>query len=311
MTQPQRKVAKMAIRNLAATVAALRGFIAAKATQAHAKSLVLGLSGGADSALVFLLCVGIPEFKTIAVTMPVHSSGSAAGRARELAEKFGVPCLTTDLSPAHDIIATQAFDQLRAAGLPVERNNASDGALRSCLRAPTLDYFGKLTNGIIVGTGNRDEDEVTRYFQKRGDGAVDISPIAKLHKSEVYELLRFLGCTEAILNAVPTADLWGPDSGQEDEKQLGLSYPEIEWAIQMNDRSGDRVFDLNGDGSKVTPVSLLAASTAGDGTPLTPRQVQVIEQLRKMDLVSRHKAAMPPVFDPRSLADENGQPLFG
>jgi NAD+ synthase len=149
----------------------------------------------------------------------------------------------------------------------------------------------KLHNALIIGTGNRDEDEVARYYQKRGDGAVDVSPIAKLHKSEVYQLLRFLGCTEAIINAVPTADLWGPESSQEDEKELGISYPEMEWAILENDKNG--VLNMgNGYGYMPDPLNTITA--------YTPRQIEVLKKLQKMEQVSRHKASPPPVYDIRN-----------
>lgn len=246
-------------------------------TKAGATGGVFGLSGGADSALVAILTKRAFPDNAVGVLMPCHSSQNSLDRANELARSIDLKTFTVDLSKAHESITSQI-----SVGFGVDHKMAMAG-LRSCLRAPTLDYVAKLHNALIIGTGNRDEDEVARYYQKRGDGAVDISPIAKLHKSEVYQLLRHLGCPQSIIDAKPTADLWGPDSGQEDEKELGISYAEMEWAISEND--GHEVIK----GEWVNLERFLTYS---------PRQVEVIKKLRSMERASRHKIHIP-VFDIR------------
>lgn len=252
---------------------------------AGATGAVFGLSGGADSALVALLCKKAFPENSVGVLMPCHSSKSSLDRAYELAGQINLTTVCVDLSKAHDSIV----GQLRTS------NNRMHGAgLRSCLRAPTLDYVAKLQNALIVGTGNRDEDELARYYQKRGDGAVDISPIAQLHKSEVYQLLKFLGCPQSIVDAVPTADLWGPDSGQQDEQEMGISYPEMEWAIKENERTSIVTPDRP-NGFEMDAMFVLK---------YTARQVEVIEKLRAMEKSSRHKANMPPVYNIRSFHPE-------
>ena len=274
-------------KDLDIITAKLTNWIKTKIDEAGAKSAVVGLSGGADSALVAILCQQVVP--TYVVKMPCHSSPSSLARADELIVAFPkLKPLRIDLIEAFQSIAHQVNESLGH-----DSNNASDGALRSCLRAPTLDFVAKRVNGLIVGTGNRDEDEVTRYFQKRGDGCVDISPIAKLHKSEVYQLLTYLGCPKSIIEAVPSADLWGPNSGQEDEKELGLTYKEIEWAIGFNDRSEIFTFDGDDDYSKFPRTELLT---------LTARQFEVLKKVAHLEKISRHKAEVPPVYDVR---DEN------
>ena len=264
----------MSVKNLDLTAQVIGNWISEQVAAADLKGAVVGLSGGADSALVALLCkrAGIP---LTCVLMPCGSSQSSLDRANELAEKHGLKTVKVNLEAAFNSIVDQLEGQLVSA-VP---ENASKGALRSCLRAPTLDYVGKMTQSLIIGTGNRDEDEVTRYFQKRGDGCVDCSPIARLHKSEVYELLKFLGCTQAIIDAVPSADLWGPESGQADEKELGISYQEVEWGVrQLNDKQTVRFEEL------------------------TQRQFEVLQKLIKMERASKHKAQTPPVLDVRNPA---------
>lgn len=248
-------------------------WIKEQANEAGAKALVVGVSGGVDSALVAALCQKT-GLKTVGVIMPCHSSPSGIERAWEVSRKFTHNVHLVDLETAFKSI----HSQIPAVGdQPLDQVRACEGALRSCLRAPTLDFVAKLYGGIIVGTGNRDEDEVTRYYQKRGDGSVDISPIAKLHKSEVYELSRFLGVPESVLKATPSADLWGPDAGQEDEKQLGITYPEIEAAIRLAEA------DCYGD---VTAEDLTRAVLATKDA----RMREVLIKLADMENASRHKA---------------------
>lgn len=275
------------IKDLPRAATAIANWIEAKATEAGAKTLVFGLSGGIDSALVALLCkmTGLP---CVGVLMPCQSSESSIKRANQLAKKHDIKTFEVYLDDAFDVISDQV---LHGLGLkPMDVGNAANGALRSCLRSPTLDYVGKITNGIIVGTGNRDEDEMTRYFQKRGDGCVDISPIAKLHKSEVRQLSEFLGCTKAILDAKPSADLWGPEAGQVDENELGMTYDEIEKGIK---EFGPL---LNTIPFRTDPVPL-------PGGNYDERQKFVLEKLQRMEYVSRHKASPPPVFQLRDFPD--------
>lgn len=274
------------------------------ATKAGVKCGVLGLSGGVDSALVALLWkrTGLP---LLCVNLPCHSSSSANERAKNFAVEYDLQFRTIDLSAAHDAL----YNQLKETNFPVDgmmNNPIAVGGMRSTLRPSALNFLTNVHHGIIVGTGNRSEDHITRYFQKFGDGNIDISPIADLFKSEVYQLFSYLAtyvlspqaiqnqsdwavgkatiCLDisipssarAIYDAKPTADLWGPDGGQEDEKELGISYDEIEWA--------DRV-DMN------THIIFNDADPAKseDFYRYTGRQQQVLAKLHAMEKASRHK----------------------
>ena len=277
------------------------------AENAGINTLVVGLSGGIDSALVALLCkeTGLP---TVCVNMPCHSSGSSYERAKNFAEEQNLNFMTVDLTSAYDSILMQMTEDKRAKSLTNEgmNNPVALGGLRSCLRAPTLSYVALATHGLIMGTGNRSEDNLIRYFQKYGDGCVDVSPIADLFKSEVYELFYHMtGMTSetrtnvnageadtvevyhgppaavAIFMATPTADLWGPDGNQTDEDELGISYDEIEWADRQNMLTG----------SLGTPIII------DDGDPTkhkswmgyTARQRFVIAKVHQLEKISRHK----------------------
>ena len=266
--------------------------------KAGAKTLVLGLSGGIDSALCALLIqrAGIP---LVCVNLPCHSSPSAYNRAKAFADEIGVKLLKVDLSVAHGDIT----DQLAGQASHDWDSKGSAGGLRSCLRAPTLSFLAHATNGLIVGTGNRSEDRITRYFQKFGDGCVDFSPIADLFKSEVRSLFKFLaeedGTLEdmmpgakAIYDAKPSADLWGADSGQEDEKELGISYDEIEWADRQDVATQYTIEGIAGHDQEVPGIIFREDSPTISlrWESYTPRQQEVILKLNRMEKTSRHKS---------------------
>ena len=190
----------MSIVNLKGTRDYIVNWLRGYAENAGIRTLVVGLSGGVDSALTALLAkaTGLP---TLCVAMPCHSSGFSLERAKAFAEEQGLDLMTIDLTSANDSIVDQIklINKLDDAeyhrSILTEKgmnNPIALGGLRSCLRAPTLSYFALATNGLIMGTGNRNEDNLIRYFQKYGDGCVDVSPIADLFKSEVYELFAYM-----------------------------------------------------------------------------------------------------------------------
>lgn len=266
--------------------------------KAGAKTLVLGLSGGIDSALCALL-IQRADIPLVCVNMPCHSSPSAYNRAKAFADQdLDCGLLKVDLSAAHAVIA----DQLTGQASHDWDSKGSAGGLRSCLRAPTLSFIAHATNGLIVGTGNRSEDRITRYFQKFGDGCVDLSPIADLFKSEVRSLFKFLAeedsrgtmlqGAKAIYDAKPSADLWGADSGQEDEKELGITYDEIEWADREDVATQYTIEGIAGHDQDVPGIIFR------DGIPnmhpkwgsYTSRQQIVLAKLHIMEKISRHKS---------------------
>ena len=104
---------------------------------------------------------------------------------------------------------------------------------RARLRMTTLYYFAALNGYLVAGTGNKVEDFGVGFYTKYGDGGVDISPIADLMKSEVYEIAKYFGVNNEIIDAAPTDGLWGDN--RTDEDQIGASYDELEWAMKMQD----------------------------------------------------------------------------
>ena len=104
--------------------------------------------------------------------------------------------------------------------------------VRARFRMTSLYYYAQMNNYLVVGTGNKVEDFGIGFFTKYGDGGVDISPIADLLKTEVYQLSEELGVNNDILIAPPTDGLWGDE--KTDEEQIGANYPELEWAMNFN-----------------------------------------------------------------------------
>lgn len=287
----------MTIVNLEKTEKYIVNWIRDYANNAGIKTLVVGLSGGVDSALVALLCkeTGLP---TLCVNMPCHSSSFSHDRAKAFAEEWDLSFTVVDLSESHESIMSQIkYEPLNESKQTITeeglKNPIAVGGLRSCLRAPTLSFFALATTGLIMGTGNRSEDNLTRYFQKFGDGCVDICPIADLFKSEVYELFAHMAklqteqiamgssASAAIYNATPTADLWGPDANHEDESELGISYDEIEWADRQNEQT-----DM-GDGGIV--VSREDPTKHRAWQAYTGRQRKVIAKMHAIEKATRHK----------------------
>jgi NAD+ synthase len=202
----------------------------------HQKGFVVGVSGGIDSAVTSALCArtGLP---TICVEMPIHQTQSHVTRALEHVAQLQSGFANVSLERAD---LTETFDML-ANRLP---KNASQPAIdlglantRARLRMTTLYYIAGLHSHLVAGTGNKVEDFGVGFFTKYGDGGVDLSPIADLTKTEVYELAKAMNVVESILRAKPTDGLFGDD--RSDEDQIGASYPELEWAMDLRDRGVD------------------------------------------------------------------------
>ena len=192
-------------------------------------SFVVGISGGIDSAVTSTLCA-MTGYKTVVITMPIHQNQDETDRGVDhsnwLKEKFkNVEILNIDLSEAFDVLIKS---------IPEKFNDKLAYAnARARIRMSTLYLIAGNSNGIVVGTGNKIEDFGVGFFTKYGDGGVDISPIADLMKSEVYAIGKKLKIIESILIAKPTDGLW--DDGRTDEDQLGVSYDELEWAMNYKD----------------------------------------------------------------------------
>lgn len=227
------------------------------------QGFVVGVSGGIDSAVTACLCAATGR-RTLLLNLPIHQAADQKARGAEHSASLVKrhPC-----AEAATFDLTAAFDTL-AAALPTEiRDDLTMANTRSRLRMATLYAFAGHHRLLVAGTGNKVEDFGVGFFTKYGDGGVDIAPLADLMKSEVYALGRALGVSAAILAAPPTDGLW--DDQRTDEKQIGATYAELEWAM----RQGGQAADEN----------------------LTSRQREVLAIYRRFHTANRHKMEPIPV----------------
>jgi NAD+ synthase len=200
------------------------------AEKSNVNGFVIGISGGIDSAVTSALCAKT-GFPVLCLEMPIHQAKNQITRAYNHIEWLQKNFKNVSLKQVN---LTTVFDNLVAAFPPVENEEQRLMSLantRARLRMTTLYYFAALNGYLVAGTGNKVEDFGVGFFTKYGDGGVDISPIADLMKSEVYEIAKYLGINDDIIIAAPTDGLWGDD--KTDEDQIGASYPELEWAMKQ------------------------------------------------------------------------------
>jgi len=192
------------------------------------KTLVVGVSGGIDSALTSTLCA-ISGVKTLLVSIPIHQRTQEVNNATTHME-----WLEKDYSNIEtmNIELTNLFEEY-VSTIPLKYQCELGFAnSRARLRMTILYQMATKENGLVVGTGNKIEDFGIGFFTKYGDGGVDISPIADLTKSEVKELARFCQVDKKIMEADPTDGLW--EDGRTDEIQIGATYKDLEWAMDFN-----------------------------------------------------------------------------
>ena len=188
-------------------------------------TLVVGVSGGIDSAVTSTLCA-MTGLKTIAVSIPVRQNidqhNLSLRHLKWLKNNFNkVENKIINLDDVFNVFAHSMKD------FDNERAFANS---RSRFRMTTLYQIAQSNHGLVVGTGNKVEDFGVGFFTKYGDGGVDISPIADCTKTEVWEMGATLSIIVDIIKAKPTDGLW--NDNRDDEKQLGLTYQQIEEAMK-------------------------------------------------------------------------------
>ena len=202
------------------------------AQKGNFSSLVIGISGGIDSAVTSALSAKT-DIQTHVVTMPILDHQTLNNRGNNHVEwlKKYFSNITH-----HHIDLSRVFNEFKAE---LKNNNSEHGYAntQARLRMTTLYQIAASNNGIVVGTGNKVEDFGIGFYTKYGDGGVDISPIADCLKTEVWDMGKELGIIQEIIDADPTDGLW--NDGRTDEQQVGLSYKEIEEAM-LNEKSPNR-----------------------------------------------------------------------
>ena len=202
--------------------ARVQEFIKKQVDRAGSDGIVLGLSGGVDSAVTAYLCSrALGSSSCLALLMPNSASTppSETVDGLQVAARLSMPHRImpigdmVDVATAHDVGAPSDAMIRRARG-----------NLSARIRAALLYYEAQQRNCLVVGTGDRSE-HMMGYFTKYGDGACDMLPIASLYKTQVQELAGFLGVPSNIAQKDPSPHLW-PDHTATGE--LGLGYNDID-----------------------------------------------------------------------------------
>ncbi|UOQ93856.1 NAD(+) synthase [Halobacillus shinanisalinarum] len=196
-----------------------------KVKEANVEGLLVGVSGGIDSAVVaHLIKRACPEH-SLGVIMPCKSQSSDQEHAYKVIESCGISSLTIDLTETHNVMFPSIQKQLnKSASLNEENQKLADANLRARLRMSTLYTIATNHRYLVVGTDNAAEWH-TGYFTKFGDGGVDLVPLVHLTKGEVKGLAKHLEIPAEIIHKQPSAGLW---EGQTDENEMGTSYEMID-----------------------------------------------------------------------------------
>ena len=234
----------------------ITGWMQKQADDAGADGLVVGLSGGLDSAVTAILCKKAFPEKSLALIMPCGSRQDMAD-AKEFAKRIGIDCREVALDRVHE----EMLAAIKESG-----DRIAEGNLKARLRMCALYFFANARNYLVVGTGTRSELGLG-YFTKYGDGAADLLPLAGLLKTEIKELAKTLDVPENIIAKKPSAGLW---KGQTDEKELGMSYAQIDYALERIAAGKESEIDA-----------------------------EVLEKIRKRISASEHKRGLPRQFSLR------------
>jgi NAD+ synthase len=227
-------------------------FIRGQLRQAGFDRLVLGLSGGIDSALVaYLSAEAIGAERLLCVLMPYRTSSEASrADATEVVQRLGAATETVDISPMVDGFF---------AGIP-EASPLRRGNVMARQRMTVLYDRSVTWGGLVVGTGNKTESLIG-YTTLFGDSACAFNPIGDLYKSQVRQVAAAIGVPEAIIRKPPSADLW---PGQTDEGEAGFSYPILDrllfWRVDKR-RTDEEMAALGFDPELVARVDRMIATS--------------------------------------------------
>lgn len=228
---------------------------------AGTEGFIIGISGGIDSAVTSTLCAMTGK-RVLVVTMPIRQTKPEYDRATEHISWLQAKFSNVE---AQTIQLTEAFGALEASLGTASEHFLAMANTRARLRMTTLYALGQVNRLLVAGTGNKVEDFGVGFFTKYGDGGVDLSPIADLTKTDVFQLSKYMNIVSSIQEAKPTDGLW--EDGRSDEEQIGATYPELEWAMEF----------------------------AGDETQLSAREREVLAIYRRLNRLNKHKMEPIPV----------------
>jgi len=203
-------------------------WIRERVRQAGSAGIVVGLSGGIDSAVAAVLAQKALGENILALLLPCHSLPEDERDALVVADRFHLPRERLDLAPVYDAF----LKQLPSAGKVCQAN------LKPRLRMAALYYYANNLNYLVMGTGNKSE-RVMGYFTKFGDGGADLLPLGDLTKAQVRKVAKELKIPALIIHRPPSAGLW---KGQTDEEDMEIRYRDLDRIIEaMEDKKEPKV----------------------------------------------------------------------
>lgn len=240
-------------------ISEIQNWIKEYVTSAKANRIVIGISGGIDSAVTTTLCVNaLGNKNVIGLGLPCSSIPQDLKDAKKLAEILGVKFTVLDLTSVYN-------EFLRISPPHFESDQLAMANLKPRLRMMAIYYVGQsLGDSLVAGTSNRTELAIG-YFTKYGDGGVDFEPIGGLYKCEVRNIAKVLNIPGEIISKPPSAGLW---EGQTDEDEIGLIYNILDEIIFRIDNNLE-LSDLNQDD---------------------------VKKVKDMMKAAHHKITMPPIF---------------
>lgn len=209
--------------------------------KAACRGVVLGISGGIDSAVVAALAKRAFPDNCMGLIMPCESNQQDVIDGRLLGDAINFPYHIIELDEAYKILLQQFEVFVKPDGNAGKLVRAN---IKPRLRMLSLYYFAQSQNYMVLGTSNKSEITVG-YATKYGDSGVDLQVLGDLCKDEVYELARYLEIPEPLIVKAPSAGLWG---GQTDEGEMGFTYKELDAYIhtgQGNQQVIDQIASMN------------------------------------------------------------------
>jgi len=234
-------------------------FVSKQIEKSHAKGVIIGLSGGIDSAVLAYICKGKLKEKTLALIMPDTSITPKIETedALKIISLTGIEYKLIDIQPI-----------INEYSMYLEPNEKSRGNLRARVRTNILYYYANIRNYLVLGSSDKSE-YLIGYFTKHGDGASDITPISSLYKLQVREIARHLGISEKIISKKSSPHLW---KEHEAEKELGIQYEEIDSILYC-------LFDKK--------------LSVDETEKITQIDKGVIEKINQLNIDSEHKRMLP------------------